>query len=408
MMVPPLKSHTAVRTLLHVVVVVLMFATGFLLLIASLMTSTSNIDPATQQVTDLGALRATVGLLVLLTLPWFRRAPAVLLVAGTLSAAVLLTEPFVLAVGLTVWIVRCVRRWHWAIAAAGMGVVILNAVSHLLALNHWPNPDYRAIGQLLVVVGVLLCLVLVAGIGFWGRQKRRTADAEAHARSAAADSEQLSTQLVRQREREELAREVHDTLASRLSVLSLQTGSLESAAQRTGDEQLHTVLRTTRSYADQALTDLRVLLTSLREGGGSDSPAPRDAPGGTEDLQDLLDDASSSGLHVRPYILLDSYATAPDAVRRAVLRVTQEALTNALRHSSDRTVDVRVEGGPGRGIRLTFTNQHHPDARFEAGSGTGLTGIRERVEVLGGVVTDERTDDQFRLTVRLPWAAEHH
>lgn len=405
-MIPRLMSSRAVRSLLRGLAVALMFATGLVILTMSLVTSPVNIDPATDEVTDVGAVRATLGLLVLMTLPWYRKAPVVLLVAGTLSSVILPTEPFVLAIGLTVWIARCSRRWQWVVAGIGVGLTIVNGILHLLALSRWPGPDYRQMGQILVIAGLVVCLSLVIGIALWSRQKRKANHAEFRARSAHEDSEQLSTELVRQREREDLAREVHDTLASRLSVLSLQSGSLEETAQRSGDTELNDALRTTRGYADQALTDLRTLLTSLREGGGATSPTPSGLPGGSNDIQDLLEDATAAGLEVHPYILLDSYSSAPDAIRRAVVRVTQEALTNALRHSSDRTVDVQIVGGSGRGILLEFTNWHHPNQTFTTGAGTGLVGIRERVELVGGVVAEQRTEEQFTLTVRLPWAAD--
>ncbi|GAA1824807.1 sensor histidine kinase [Nesterenkonia flava] len=404
-MAPRSRLHALLRALAFVAVVVLMIVSGVLVLTLSMMTSPTTLDPVTMEITDFGATRALLGMLILLTLPWYRRTPVVLLVAGALAAVAVQTDPFVLAVGLTVWIIRCSTPWQWVIAGIGVACILTNAALHLRALSAWPDEDYQRTGQVLVVSLTVLCLSLVMGIAFWRRQKRSTERAKAQAQSARHTSEQLSDELVRQREREDLAREVHDTLAGRLSGLSLQVGSLEHSARQADAGQLDDALRTTRRYADQALSDLRLLLTSLREGGAS-ATAPAKPPTGVQDLQDLLEDATASGLEVRPYILLDGYTTAPDALQRAVLRITQEALTNALRHSPDRAAAVRISGNQHQGIHLEFSNRSTGESDFTAGSGTGLIGIRERAQMLGGTVDVLRQQERFFLRVHLPWARE--
>ncbi len=391
------------RALLTGVIVVVMIFTGLLVLAAALMTSPASVDPATDELRDFGVLQFALGMLLLLTLPWYRRAPLVLIIAGSVGATILQADPFVLAVGLTVWIVRCRSRWQWVMAGIGLALIPLNAGLHLYRLSQWPDEDYQQTGRVLVACLAVLCLVLVLGISLWVRQRRSAEQAQARAQSAQHSSEQLSGELTRRREREDLAREVHDTLAGRLSGLSLQVGSLEQSAQRGDEEQLDDALRTTRRYADQALTDLRVLLTSLREGGAS-AAAPEQAPAGTPDLQDVLDDAVASGLDVRPYILLDGYSSAPPTLQRAVLRITQEALTNALRHSEDRVVRLSITGDPRRGAHLRFSNRRAEQRGFDGGAGTGLIGIRERAELLGGSVNVQEEGAEFILSVFLPWA----
>lgn len=388
--------------LISVLIVAVMIFTGLLVLVAAGLTSPATTDPETGSPTDLGALTAGVGMLILLTLPWYRRAPLVPMIAGAAGATLLPTDPFVLAVGLTVWIVRCRSPWQWAVAGVGLGVIVLNAGLHLHRLSRWPDEDYRQTGQVLVICLAVLCLVLTLGISLWARQRRSTQLAEADAQSAQHSSEQLTGELARRREREDLAREVHDTLAGRLSGLSLQVGSLEHSARRGDEGQLDDALRTTRRYADQALADLRVLLTSLREGGASPA-APEQTPTGTPDLQDILDDAAASGLDVRPYILLDGYSSAPPTLQRAVLRITQEALTNALRHSEDRVVHLSITGDPQRGAHLRFSNRSAAQPGFAGGAGTGLIGIRERAELLGGSVEVQEQGQEFSLSVFLPW-----
>lgn len=406
-MLPRTRFQSALRVLMSGVIVVVMIFVGLLVLVLATMTSPESTDPATGDPTDFGLLQFGLGMLILLTLPWYRRAPMALIIAGAVAATVLRADPFVLAVGLTVWIVRCRSRWQWIVAGVGLALIPLSAVLHLRRLSRWPDADYQQTGQVIVICMAVLCVGLVLSLSLWARQRRSTERAEAQAQSAQHSSEQLSDELARQREREDLAREVHDTLAGRLSGLSLQVGSLEQSAQRGAEDQLDDALRTTRRYADQALADLRVLLTSLREGGAS-STVPAQTPTGIPDLQDMLDDAAASGLEVRPYILLDGYSSSPPALQRAILRIAQEALTNALRHSEDRVVHLSMTGDRQRGVRLGFSNRSGAQSSFSGGSGTGLIGIRERAQLLGGSVDIQTEGPEFVLSVFLPWPEPEH
>lgn len=400
----PRSWPRAVRVILSGIVVLVMMSTGLLVTVSTAMTNPGYIDSATDEPTTLGAIMIGVAMLALLTLPFYRRAPLVPMIAGTVVALLLRLDPFVLAVGLAVWVVRAERRWHWAVAAAGFAVILICAGLHLYALTGWPDPDYQRTGQILVAVVTVLCLGLVLGISLGVRQRRSARTAEAHARAAEHSNEALTEQLTRQQERQILAREVHDTLASDLSGLSLHVGGLEKAAQSTGDPRLGHELRTTRHYADRALTNLRTLLTSLREGDASDA-APAPSPRGVADLQTLFAEAAATGVDVRPFVLVDGFSTAPDALQHAVRRITGEALTNVLRHSSDRTAEVSLTGAEGQGIELRVTNRVAQGSGFTGGSGTGLVGVEERARALGGSAEPRQDGDRFTLTVRLPWPA---
>src|SRR5699024_925613 len=109
---------------------------------------------------------------------------------------------------------------------------------------------------------------------------------------------------------------------------------------------LTSALEETKQYSDQALRDLRSLVTSLRDHGEKETTVPSVAPGGFHDLRALLEDAMQQGLRIYPQIVFDSYDSAPDEIQRAVLRISQEALTNVMRHSHDNTVHLRFEGQP--------------------------------------------------------------
>jgi len=398
------RYQDAARRLLPALTVAFMMIVGFLVLICATATDPDNMDTAAQTMPDLAAARALFGLLTLLTLPFYRRATLIPLIAGAFSAVGIGMDPFVLAVALAVWIGRAEKPWHWWTAAGGVAVIGVNAAVHLRAVQQYPSAEERQLGTALIIAILLLCLSLVAGVAMWIRQRRRASRAAARARQADRSTVQLSDELTRQREREDLAREVHDTLASRLSTIALQTGSLEDAARQSGDQNLDAAMRTVNDQAHQALDDLRSLLTSLRE-GGAPAAEPLGVPGSVADLQDLFEDAGAAGLTVRPYVLLDGYGEAPDALRRAVVRIIREALTNALRHSDDAVADVRLEGGPGKGLSLEFSNGYVEDDAFDGGSETGLLGMQERVNLAGGVLWHDRSHGRFTVVVRLPWPA---
>src|SRR5699024_8123889 len=88
----------------------------------------------------------------------------------------------------------------------------------------------------------------------------------------------------------------------------------------------------------------------------------------------LLEDAASEGVTIHSQILLNNYDSAPEELQRAVIRISQEALTNVLRHSADNTVQLRIEGQPGQELFLEFINRTAHKSQFPEGSGTGLLG----------------------------------
>ncbi|GAA4116871.1 signal transduction histidine kinase [Enteractinococcus coprophilus] len=385
-----------------------MILTGFLVSMLAIMTTPENFVDATQmEISDLGAVRFLLATILLLLIPWYRKIPLVLIIAGGFHAVVIQGDPFVLAVGLTVWIVRAERRWQWIVAGTGLLAILINIGWHVLALLRMPSSDVAVEASIVAVLTIgFLTLGTVLATSLLTRQRRRIEQADATVVAVEHDRDNISTQMTRQTEREYLAREVHDTLAQRLTALSLQTGQMQRHLTGHDDAELATALQATRQYSDQALRDLRNLVTTLRDHGEKESTVPSVAPDGFDDLKRLFDDASDQGLVVYPLIVLNGYDTAPDELQRAVLRITQEALTNVMRHSPDQTVQLRFEGQPGEELRMEFMNRRDTQATFDAGSGTGILGITERAELLGGNAHAELLPEYFRLTIRLPWQQE--
>lgn len=259
------------------------------------------------------------------------------------------------------------------------------------------------------VAVVLLGVGVAVGTGLLVRARR---DATTSARQASAEratTGHLGGQLARQHERERIAREVHDVLGHRLSLLNLHAGAVEANAQGHPDlaESAHLV----RQSAAQSLEDLRSLLHLLREPVGEE-PASPDLS--LTDLPTVINETVQAGLPVTSTVFLDRADEAPPPLSRAVYRIVQELLTNARKHAAGEVVRLDVSGGPGVGVTVDARNRYvrapargAADAASAApgGSGRGMQGMAERVELLGGRLSYGLDDGgrTFRVTAWLPW-----
>ena len=224
------------------------------------------------------------------------------------------------------------------------------------------------------------------------RQCELEASREAEARAAAAA------------ERGRMAREMHDVLAHSLSALALQLESTRLLARdRDGDEDVQRAVDQAHHIAAGGLEEARRAIAAMRG----------DAVLGPERLDDLVSSfREQSGLPVAFEVTGEPHELPPDA-RLAVYRTAQEALTNVRKHAVVERVDVTLEyrpdatvlqvrdhGAPGVPAAVGA-----PGANGGAPGGYGLTGMRERAELLGGRLRAEPADDGFRVELWLPATA---
>ncbi|KQR17621.1 sensor histidine kinase [Cellulomonas sp. Leaf334] len=241
----------------------------------------------------------------------------------------------------------------------------------------------------------LLCDVAVhAALLGWGAYGR-TRDAlveQWRARARAAEQDQVrKVEEARSAERARIAREMHDTLAHRLTLLATTAGALEYRTDLS-PEQVAAAAGVVRASAGEALEDLRTVIGVLRAGPDELRPAP-----GLPDLAALADQERAAGTVVT-WDVAD--LVLPSTLGLAVYRTCQEGLTNARRHAPGATVEVRVEGGDGLRVRVA----NGPGGRgLGSGTGTGLVGLRERVELLGGTLRAGPADGGYVLDAWLPW-----
>ncbi len=218
-----------------------------------------------------------------------------------------------------------------------------------------------------------------------------------------AAANQLRDDRVRLAERSHIAREMHDVLAHRLSLIVLHSGVLQRRAAEV-PEPVQERLRLLRDTSAQALDDLRSVLGALRDQEG---PAPL-TPAAADDLSALIAQARRAGTRVRGDLPgPEDLAALPAAIRFAMHRIVQEALTNARKHAPGQPVDLSVAVERSqvevRAENACPTAPAGPGARRTAGSGYGLVGVAERVAALNGAFTACRAGtDRFLLHAVLP------
>lgn len=307
------------------------------------------------------------------------------LLAGALTAALSALSAVAGPASYTVTLVAARRyRLGTALWVAGMGVVGtgLRAVwlPELVGLPlHW---------------WLLVDLAVHGALLGWGALWRTRAELVASLRERARRAEREQDHRVaeaRTAERTRIAREMHDTLAHRLTLVATTAGALEYRTDLS-TEQVASAAGVVRANASEALEELRTVIGVLRTSPDDLRPTP-----GLADLERLLDETRAAGVAVR----LDAAdLDLPTALDLAVYRTCQEGLTNARRHApgSAVTVDVTVEDG----LRVVVANGRGGKGQ-STGTGTGLIGLTERVELLGGRVHAAPEGDGFRLEAWLPW-----
>ncbi|MDV6012332.1 histidine kinase [Haloechinothrix sp. LS1_15] len=252
---------------------------------------------------------------------------------------------------------------------------------------------------------VLIAAVLTAiplGVGLWRRTRRELSRSE-------VKEQELLSEMARQEERARIAREMHDVLGHRLTQLSLQAGALEVSAP-TDDSPATRAARSVRATARESLDDLRQVVGVLREGGsltasGGGRIAERTQPT-LADIPELIAETRRTGVPANVTVVLEESTAAPTALAAGAYRIVQESLTNVARHAGGAGAEVSVLGKPGDGVSIEISN---PLPREVSGAptvapGTGLTGIAERVDALGGTVSTGPTGEgTFRVHAWLPW-----
>ena len=326
------------------------------------------------------AVAIVVALVAISTLLWRRTRPllAVAVAFGSIGAAAVAEllwadEPVGLYTSICVLLLPyALFRWG-AGREAAIGLAFLACVYLLSVLEGEMSAAPDAIGA-----AVVLLFPALAGAAVRFR-------ANAHAREL---------DHVKLREREQLARELHDTVAHHASAIVIQAQAGRAVAA-TRPEAALAALSAIEGEATQVLAELRELVGALRDG---EPAAPLGPRAGIRDIARL---ARTDAPSVEVELSGELDGLRP-MVQAALYRLAQESITNAVRHARNASrILVRVVAD-GEVVRLTVSDDGDPPRSAARGAGFGIAGMAERAALLGGSLSAGPVEGGWKVEAALP------
>ena len=240
------------------------------------------------------------------------------------------------------------------------------------------SPDPGSTSRQIVEVQALFGVGIAVGEAV---RSHRALLGEMRERAERAEREQeLRTRQQVDEERLRIARDVHDLVAHNIATISTQA-AVGAHIGREDPARALEVLESIKTVSTHALEDLRHALGVVRDENGRDPTMP--APS-LHEVSDLVEQARRAGLVVGLKLKGSSVALAP-ALQIAVYRIVQEALTNVMRHAEGATAAVQIASDATHvDVEVVNDGGGRPSSASVAGSHSGLVGMRERAESLGG------------------------
>lgn len=290
------------------------------------------------------------------------------------------------------------NRWpRWVSISTWTAVVF---VSYLVVLAR-PSTSTDAT-QMVIMLAAFAAITLAVGDSL---RVRRQAQARIIEHERLSAEERGRRQLLEERTR--IARELHDVVAHHMSVIAVQASS---ASARIGElpDAARAEFDSIGAGARESLAEMRRLLNVLRSDDGGIEKAPQPS---LDRIDQLVEATRRAGTPVLVTVR-NLPRQLPDAVGVSTYRIVQEALSNVVRHAPEAATEVKVVGETDQ-LRLRVSNAPSPHRSTplepDAGAATavrvghGLTGMRERVDMLGGtMIVGPRSDGGFRVEVTLP------
>jgi len=264
---------------------------------------------------------------------------------------------------------------------------------------------------------VIGTLITAAAVGWGGAVRaRRQLLVSLAERARQAEAEQRERALeARRLERTRLAREMHDVLAHRMSLLSVHAGALEFRPSAS-EEEIARAAGVIRSGVHQMLVDLREVIGILREEPSEETAPPQAS---LTAIDHLAEEARSTGVELSVDTDVPDLGAVPALVGRTAYRIIQEGLTNARKHAPGVPVVVTITGAPATGLSVEVRQRlldrkaaEKPKSNSGSnrmpspipGGGVGLIGLAERATLAGGRLEHGPTDGgEYLLRAWLPW-----
>ncbi|WP_243228996.1 sensor histidine kinase [Microbacterium sp. CIAB417] len=277
------------------------------------------------------------------------------------------------------------RRTPWAVGAAA---VLLAVATFFRLIDDAPEAGLNGYTFVTEVALAAAAIALGAAVRLTREARERTA----RIAELTAAEQQRAADARLQEERLRMARDLHDTIGHTLSVAALHAGVATEAEDAAASRR---ALGRVRQATSDALRELRRTVKILRS-----DRAPDQAPVlGLAAVDPLLTVARDSGLRVVTEMAVPSDALAP-SVDAAAYRIVQESVTNILRHADARTLRLRARVVDG--ILSLEISDDGSLGREPVGEGSGIRGMRERAELLGGRLTARPAPGGFLVEARIP------
>jgi signal transduction histidine kinase len=291
------------------------------------------------------------------------------------------------------------RRWREIVPVA-----VLSVLTGALYAVLWPGSlvtGGSATASVLFQAGV--SVPFIGATVAWGMYvgSRRELLWTLRDRARRAEDEQATrVAQARTAERARIAREMHDVLAHRISLVTMHADAMVYRTDLDAG-QLRSSAAVIQDSSHRALVELREVLGVLREDAGDAAPE-RPQPG-ARDVPAMVQELVADGVRVDARLEADLDGV-PDTTGRTLYRVVQEGLTNARKHAPHSRVALTVTGRPGTGLDVEVSNPLGPGDRSSApDSGLGLVGLAERATLAGGRIEHGTVEGRFVLSAWLPW-----
>ena len=274
-----------------------------------------------------------------------------------------------------------------------INTVVIIAVVLLTVLAGWSVVDPR-------VVQFVLAIALGGALGEAALSGRAYVEAVTERAVRAEATRETEARRRVSEERLRIARDLHDTVAHQIAVISLHAGVATSAVDSRPDKAKES-LATIRSASRAVLTEISDLLAVLRDSDDADHGVVVASPGLAR-LGDLLREFRRAGLEV--LLRTDGDLSQVDGAADTIAyRIVQEALTNAHKHGAEHRAQVLI-GVADDELWITITNPigQPPDREQPTGFHVGLVGLRERVASVRGTIETGPYEQEWRVAARLP------
>jgi len=272
-------------------------------------------------------------------------------------------------------------------AHVGLAVVVASA-----ATVAYQDPTHT-VGSLFFVPG-LFAVGWLVGFALHARTEQTEAAEERAARSEWRRQNESRVAVAEERAR--IARELHDVVAHAVSVMVLQVGALRHRLPAE-DVVSRDTLRNVEESGRNALTEMRRLLDAMRREGDQLDLAPQPD---LASIEALLNDVRTAGLDASLQVHGDP-VDLPPGLALSAYRITQEGLTNVIKHAHTPHAEVHLRYGT-HDLELEIRDDGDGPSASD-GLGHGLVGISERVKLYGGTMTAGATESGgFALRARLP------